>query len=346
MFAVNQKNMKKIILALIILSFVSCKSETNNESIPTEKPVNEKLFLDLGGELQYVEIIGSSNKNPILLFIHGGPAWPQTPQLRHYNSEIANKYTLVIWEQRGAGNSYKKNPNPKNLTLEQIVKDGHQLTTWLKEKYNQEKVYLAGYSWGSLIGINLVKDYPKDYDAYIGVAQIINMNKGIQITQNWLKEQAINANDKLALEKLDSLKNLSYYEDDLDRFFNQWSLLNKYNGATFNKESEKETEKAMSNYEDYKDYDWFKVWEYSAKKMQDDMFGANIESIEEIEIPVFLLQGRHDWNIPSKLAEEWFKKLKSPKKKLYWFEKSGHGPLEEEAKKFNRVLMGILDELK
>jgi pimeloyl-ACP methyl ester carboxylesterase len=105
----------------------------------------------LGGEEQYVEITSESSANPILVFIHGGPAWPQTPQLRHYSSELVSKYALVIWERRGAGKSYGKNPNPSNLTLEQIVADGHELTSCLKKEYDQEKVFIAGYSWGSLI---------------------------------------------------------------------------------------------------------------------------------------------------------------------------------------------------
>lgn len=75
------------------------------------------------------------------------------------------------------------------------------------------------------------------------------------------------------------------------------------------------------------------------------MFEANLEGITEIEIPVYLLQGKHDWNIPSTLAEEWLQRLKSPKKKLYWFDKSGHGPLEEEPKKFNKVMIAILNEM-
>ena len=337
--------MKNITIIFTILILVSCQSGTNNKTTPEIKPVDEKLYLELGGELQYIEIKASSAKNPILLFIHGGPAWPQTPQLRYYNSELADKYTLVMWEQRGAGNSYKKNPTPKNLNLRQIIKDGDQLTKWLKEKFNQEKIYIAGYSWGSLVGVNMVKDNPENYKAYIGIAQIVNMNKGIEITQNWLRREAKNANDSKALESLDSLSNLSYYKNDLDRFFKQWSLLNKYNGATFNKESEIETEKAMSKYEDYKDYDWFKVWGYSANKMQEDMFGSDIGNIKKLEIPVFLLQGRHDWNIPSTLAEDWLKKLESPKKNLYWFDKSGHGPLEEEPKEFNKVMIEILNQM-
>lgn len=120
--------------------------------------------------------------------------------------------------------------------------------------------------------------------------------------------------------------------------------MNEHNGPTYNKASEKETGKAISNYEDYRDYDWFEVWEYSARKMQNDMFSANLEKIREVQIPVFLIQGRHDWNIPSTLAEKWLKQLKAPKKKLYWFENSGHGPLDKESQKFNQVMIEILDE--
>lgn len=341
--------MKKIIILLFVLSLVSCKSKTNNDYSKISEPktdlVTEKMYLELGGESQYVEISSSSSDNPILLFIHGGPAWPQTPQLRYYSSELTNKYTLVIWEQRGAGNSYKKNSEPDNLTLEQIIKDGHELTDWLKNNYNQQKIYLAGYSWGSLIGIDLISKYPEDYKAYIGISQIINMDKGMLISQNWLKEQIIKADDTKALNSLDSLKYISNYTDELDRFFQQWTLLNKYRGATYNQASEKETEKAMSFYEDYKDYDWFKVWEQSSKKLQNDWFTANTADIDAVKVPVFLLEGRHDWNIPSVLAEEWLDKLQAPKKKLYWFENSGHGCLEEEPQEFNKVMFEIFEEV-
>lgn len=339
----NIKMMRYITIAISFLVLVSCKHETNKSQ--AQELINEKYFLDLGGELQYVEITGTDRNNPILLFIHGGPAWPQTPQIRYYNAEIAEKYTLVVWEQRGAGKSYEKNPEPSNLSLEQIVKDGHQLTEWLKEKYNQNKIYLAGYSWGSLVGVNMVKDKPENYFAYIGISQVINMYKGMEISQKWLMEQALQANDFASIRSIDSLANGSFYEDNLDRFFKQWLLLNKYNGAVFDNESEKETEKAMSYYEDYKNYNWFEVWEYSSKKLQGDMFETDIEKINTMEVPVFLIQGKYDWNIPSVLAKEWFDELNAPKKKIYWFEKSGHGPLEEEPKKFNETIIGIIEEV-
>lgn len=338
--------MKYLVSLTILMLLFSCQpQEANKAGEPKEVEAlaikTEKTYVTLGGESQYLEILSTSKENPILLFIHGGPAWPQTPQLRYYSSVLAETFSLVIWEQRGAGNTYQKNPSPDELSLAQIIADGRELTKWLQEKYGKEKIYLAGYSWGSLIGIDLAKKNPADYHAYIGIAQIINMDKGMKVSRNWLMEQAKQREDADMIQRIDSLQTPAYYEDELDRFFSQWLLLNQFDGATFNQASEKETEKAMYFYEDYKNYDWFDVWDKSAKRLQGDMFGARVDTVRSLELPVFLLQGRHDWNIPSTLAEEWWKQLEAPKKKLYWFENSGHGPLEEEAGKFNDVLKEI-----
>lgn len=328
---------------LAISSLFACTLVKDDQSAP--EPISEYKFISLGGVSQYVEISANASDNPILLFIHGGPAWPQTPQLRYFSSELAEKYTLVIWEQRGAGKSHAKNPIPDNLSLAQIIQDGHELTQWLKETYKQEKIYVAGYSWGSLVGVLLTGAYPEDYKAYIGIAQMVHPMDAMQVSQNWLKEKALEADDQAALAKLDSLKNPDFYTDKLDRFFNQWQLLNKYGGSLHNQEAIPAIDSAMLAYDDYKDYDWMGVWEYSSKLLQDDMFGARVDTITAFPIPVMLLQGRHDWNVPSVMAAEWLEALDAPKKQLFWFENSGHGLLEEEPKRFNEVMGEIVDKL-
>jgi len=63
------------------------------------------------------------------------------------------------------------------------------------------------------------------------------------------------------------------------------------------------------------------------------------QQIPQIHIPVFILQGRHDHNTPSILAEDYFNKLISPNKNLIWFENSGHHPVFEEAEKYDDILL-------
>ena len=112
-----------------------------------------------------------------MLFLHGGPGWPQTPHPMYFNADLTKSLTLVAWEQAGCGKSYMHNPTPKNLNIEQLIRDAHELTQVLKKKFDQDKIYLAGFSWGSILGLQLVNKYPEDYAAYFGISQVIDMNK-------------------------------------------------------------------------------------------------------------------------------------------------------------------------
>jgi pimeloyl-ACP methyl ester carboxylesterase len=338
--------MKKIIVVLISLLYLfSCTNrQANTPGIDidsTNKKVEEKYLLKLGGEKQYVEITGESGKNPVLLFIHGGPGWPQTPQLRYFNADLAKNFTLATWDQRGCGKSYIYDSLAENLTLDQIVSDAHELTQFLKEKFKQKKIFLAGFSWGSIVGLTLAQKYSEDYILYVGISQVINMKQGMEVTQNWLAERAKEKNDFTTLKDLERLRqgDSSLCKNPLDCFMKQYELVTKYNGAVFNPKSDQEVEKAMAKYDDYKNYDWNKGFFYSARHLEKDMFSTDFSNVNRIVIPVYFIAGRHDWNVPAVIAESYFKKLQAPYKEFIWFENSGHGPLEEEPKKFNSIMI-------
>ncbi len=337
--------MKKLIIPILFLFLVACETQQVKQNPkPNQelaKKASEKSFIELGGEKQYVEITGESDKNPVLLFIHGGPGWTQTPQLRYFNSDLTKDYILVAWEQRGAGQSFMKNPEPKNMTLEQIVADGHELTGKLKEKFGQDKIYLAGYSWGSVVGLELAKKYPENYHAYISIAQVVNMKRGMEISQEWLKKKAEEKGDKESLAMLEKLKNPTedFCKEGMDCFMKQYEIIMKYGGAIKNVAIGKELEKAQTEPEDYKNYDWMKAFEFSAGKLEKDMYSYDAREVKELKIPVYFFLGRHDWNVPAVLAEEYSKSLKAPKKEIVWFENAGHGITEEEAKNFNKAMV-------
>jgi len=323
--------MRIVVCIFFITSVFSCK----------QKPISEKSFIDINGEKQYVEITGPSADAAVLLFIHGGPGWPQTPHLRYFNADLTKEVILVAWEQSGCGQSFVNNPNPKNLSLEQIIKDGHELTQYLKKKYNKNKIYLAGFSWGSIIGLRLAEQYPDDYAAYFGISQITNVRRGIQVSREWIKKEAAFHGDTAAVRTLEKIeqRDTSVCKQELDCFFKQYELLSKYRGHIYKKESEVEIEKAVTAYPDYKNYDWMGGFDYSIKRLQNDLFTADLTGIKEIRIPVYFFTGKFDWNIPPALITEYVNALKAPSREIVWFEQSGHEPLEEEAKKFNTEML-------
>ena len=79
---------------------------------------------------------------------------------------------------------------------------------------------------------------------------------------------------------------------------------------------------------------------YSLKSMWPQVMRLNLEKeAASLEVPVFFLQGRHDFNTPSILVERYFRTLAAPVKELIWFENSGHHPMYEEPEKFRDALI-------
>jgi len=66
-----------------------------------------------------------------------------------------------------------------------------------------------------------------------------------------------------------------------------------------------------------------------------------LERVPEVQILIFFLLGKHDYQVPCQTSVEYFECLKAPQKKLFWFEKSEHTPMYEEAEKFIRIIKEI-----
>jgi pimeloyl-ACP methyl ester carboxylesterase len=343
--------MKHLILLVSVFLLMGCqnqnKKDGQKEQAESGKPVQEQTFVELGGEEQYVEMTSASDELPVLLFLHGGPGWPQTPHLRYFNADLTEEMILVSWDQAGCGKSYMHNPNPKNLSIESLVNDAHELTLFLKKRFNKEKILLLGFSYGSVIGLKLAEKYPEDYYAYIGVSQIIDTKENWDVSMQWLKDQAQTKQDTAVLNQLSLIeqRDTSVCKTELDCFMSKYQLLVQYNGTIFNPEVAKEIEKAEQQvYDDYKDYDWYEAYNYTSSRLTTKVFDTDLTGIKAIEIPVIFMAGRHDWNLPGVVAERYLKNLEAPQKEYIWFEQSGHEPPEEEPDKFNKTIIEIVKE--
>lgn len=344
--------MKKIFIFLTTILLFSCGNSTNqsveNKVTNTDfDSINEKTFIELGGEKQYVEMTGVSDDLPVLLFLHGGPGWPQTPHLRYFNADLTKEMIVVSWDQAGCGKSYLHNPNPKNLSPESLINDAHKLTQYLKKKFKTQKIFLLGFSYGSVIGLQLAEKYPEDYNAYIGVSQVISAKENWDISMKWLKEQAESRNDKSTLDqiKLIEKRDPSVCKTDQECFMNKYLLLVKYNGTIYKKEIADEIAKAETFYSDYKEYDWMGVYNYTSSRLGGTQFQTDLTGINALNLPVYFMAGKYDWNLPGEVAEKYLKALDAPKKEFIWFENSGHEPPEEEPKEFNNQIIKIVKEL-
>jgi proline iminopeptidase len=324
-----------------------------------ENSVVKMEYLKIGGVQQFVLIRGKNRNNPVLLILHGGPGNPELPMYRKYNSELENYFTVIYWDQRGAGKSNVENIPDSSFTLDQFVQDTHELTIYLKAQFKKDKIFLLGHSWGSLLGIQTVYKYPNDYYAYVGTGQFGNQPQSDSLSYLFAKQKAKESHDTIALKDLDNIG--EYNSENLKRtgfmnwLFIQRTYVSKFGGAIADPNATVDIfllpilyckEYTIANkYNLIKNNSQSAFTNSQFSKMTPMVLGIDLSKVNELQIPVYFLQGKNDYLTNFSVAEKYFDVLKAPKKEFIVFEKSAHFPPFEEPEKFNTFMINrILKE--
>lgn len=303
--------------------------------------------INLGGMKQSILIRGHDKSNPILLWLHGGPGSSQMPIAYHYDKELEKEFIMVHWDQRGAGKSNPAGFNEETMTYDQFIEDSHQLTEYLKERFDKEKIYLAGHSWGTQMGLELVNRYPEDYYSYVGVSQVVDNKLHNKIAYPWVLEQIKAKGAKKDLKKLESLGEPPF--TDHKKYVKFIQLVDAYGGG-FDidfKElfgiSLKAPEYTLRDY-----WSWIQgsnrgsgtMWKESAYCS----FNA-LKRIPTLNVPVYFFSGEKDYNTPLQAVEKYYQNLNAPKgKRIIVFRESAHTPFLGEPQKFKKELIRVKEE--
>ncbi|MBD5086241.1 MAG: alpha/beta hydrolase [Clostridiales bacterium] len=303
----------------------------------------------------YLRIRSYNTDNPVVLFLHGGCGSPDRAQVMKYQSPLAKDFTLVAWDQRGAGLAYDKK-EAKNLVLtkEIYIEDAHNVVLYLKERFNKNKIIIVGHSFGSVLGIWLAEKYPEDIQAYVGVGQCVDYIRNEELSYSWVYDKAKKLNDKKSLKVLDKIgcpQNGRYAQNHQKSIMQQRAILHKYGGATFTNRKPywqellfHELPILLREYNLLQIFKYIKGLSYSPNQPLAQTNPDFINSVKQLQIPVYFLLGHHDYNCPVELAEEWYNKLDAPDKKLIWFVNSAHSPQWEEPDKWNSEFLKLFED--
>ncbi len=339
-------------IIVILIGFGICWTPRINN--PNQESVAYFERITLGGVKQSVLIRGRSIDNPILIYLHGGPGSSEMSPVRHFLSPLEEDFIMVSWEQRGTGKSYRPWMKASQLSMEQYVSDLHELVIEMTTRFNQSKVYILAHSWGTALGITFCHQYPELVTAYIGTGQGVDWIKGEKISYNFTLEKAVEQGNKKAIKELNSLTTQNPYLT-IDSKGNWYKILKKerkwlvkFGGEIFGQSSYK---LLSENYirPEYSLYNMIAMAigsSFSLKAMIPNIMKMNFSrDITSLEIPVYFLQGAHDYNTPTELVVEYYDQLVAPKKNLVLFKSSAHMPQFEESDLFIEKVREIKEGL-
>jgi len=314
--------------------------------IAGQKLIDQKLKVTLGGLSQKVHIKTRDDNLPVLLFLHGGPGVVNRHSVIKDHSDLLDTFTLAAWDQRGSGGSYR-GAERATLTVCQLTDDAAQLVDWLCARFNKDKIFIIGGSWGSLLGSHLAYRYPEKIAACVGFGQVVDGSKNEEISYKFALDAARKAEDEKAiriLEELGEPKN-GVYKNGIDGLMAQRKIMMKYGGYSPNKKKRGmfgSFVKPILLSGEYSLCDIIGIvrgYRYVLKSMWDEVAVVNLaDACGSFKMPYFIFDGRLDFNTPASLVEEYFDKIEAPRKELVWFEKSGHNPMSDEAELFKTTL--------
>ncbi len=351
------KIFKKLLLGLLVLLIATSiflfiispgktKPITDDEGrpVPNSIAVIERPLI--GGLHQGLIIRGYNKNNPVLLFLHGGPGVPSYSSVHEDLKGLEKLFTICYWEQRGAGMSFSGKLNPASMSTGQLVEDAAEITRYLMKKFNKQKIYLMGHSWGSFLGSFTIHKYPELYSAYIGIGQLANAYLSEQESFAFARAEAVKRKDKNAiavLEKLTLPSKNATGKEWWDYFQVQRKYVYEYGGSLYGKSrSTFAMKKAILFCREYTLMDkinFARGIRFSQVNLDGQYMNIDLNvSLPEQKIPVYIFQGLYDQQTTYAGAKAYFDHLLAPEKHFYTFAHSAHLPHIQEYARFEKIV--------
>jgi pimeloyl-ACP methyl ester carboxylesterase len=306
----------------------------------------------IGGIRQWIQVRGQNVDNPILLFIHGGPGIAFIPLSRSFQGPWEQNFTVVQWDQRGAGKTYATNNKAlqqQTMNVAQMESDTVAVVDYLRARFHRDKIFVVGHSWGSVLGLWLAHEHPDRIYAFVGVGQMVNMEQNDRVAYHDALAQATQRGNSRALRDLENIAPYPPASFDFGKEQTARHWEGELLGPPLGPGSFTDVRRLLT--------DLISTPEYS---LRDDLgflqgqqasiqiFAPQVEKIDLMQlgssfsVPIFFFEGRRDPYCRPALILQYADSISAPSKQTVWFENSGHFPFYEDKDEFTRQLVARL----
>jgi pimeloyl-ACP methyl ester carboxylesterase len=290
------------------------------------KCIDEAAYVQIGGIEQWITIRGEDRKNPVVLFLHGGPGDVTNPWSFMIFAPWEKQFTVVQWDQRGAGRTLKKNGTAAleaTMTLDRMTQDGIELAEYLRKRLGKDKVIVVAHSFGSILGLRMVRAKPDLFSAYVGTGQVGDNAKNYTAAFDALLQKATATRNQAAIDELKRVGRPPYANGEGYGVQRKWA--NRFEGADgFLAGTLGIAMVAPGNsVQDINDSVDGQIFSGEKLVPQTRVLGP-AELGLEFAIPMFVFQGEEDFTTPTSLAAHFVESIKAPSKVFVPIKDGGH----------------------
>ncbi|MFM9910776.1 MAG: alpha/beta fold hydrolase [Chitinophagaceae bacterium] len=339
-----------LILTIILLAYSPGKIEPYKDETGRIMPgsIAEKTFIKIGGVTQGMFIKSRNRSNPVLLYVHGGPAFPNYFLIDKYKPGLEDYFTVCYWEQRGGGLSYTNDVTLESMNFHQLASDAIEVTNYLRKRFGKERIYIMAHSGGTPIAILAVQREPTLFYAYIGMGQITNQAESEKIAYKYMLEKYAAGGNERRINELKKYPVLasdsnisSFYKSSIrDKCMHELGIgtMHKMKSVFWDIFIPVWTCKAYTLTE--KISIWKSKFSFLPKaNLISEMLETDFTAaITKLDIPVYFFSGKYDLTVNIDLSKAYLAKLNAPLKGFYTFNNSAHSPLLEEPELVRKII--------
>ncbi len=318
--------------------------------ITSEEGIEREERVVIGGIPQWISIRSRDRRAPILLILHGGPGFTLSPVSHYYMRDWEEFFTVVQWDQRGAGKTYRSEEAEalaRTMTIDRLVLDTEELIEHLRKQFKRDRVVLMAHSFGTILGVKLAQKRPDLLYAYVGMGQFVDFMRGEALGYQATLADARAEKNEEAIKELESIAPFpdpEHPKRNLENLPAERRWLAHYGGYFHGGGTGNHYAVArlspMHSAADLKIRQ--EAHDFSVLALWDEIGRLNLSDDIKFEVPILIMQGRHDRGTSSVLVEEWYAAVNAPHKKLIWFDDSSHMVYEEEP---GKLLVALVNEV-
>jgi pimeloyl-ACP methyl ester carboxylesterase len=300
-----------------------------------------------GGSTQWIRIRGANASNPVLLLVQQGPGLPMINEAHRFERLLGleQHFTVVYWDQRGCGRSLRGRHDREGISLQRMTADTVSLLEHLRDRFGG-KTCIAGFSFGATLAAFAAAQRPDLVGTLVATGMDIDGAAAATGAYEFALRTALQRGHRRATRQLEAIGPPPHLTSRQFGTRVRWAT--NFGGVTRNQTYPALARGLVSSLVGSSDYSAGDVMRTirgitaTQAALLPDLASMDLNrSLPRLDVPVVMVQGRHDQVAPGESAQQYANFLQAPGKQLIWFENSAHTPHLDEPAKFRDVLLGI-----